>query len=638
MSYEGRRKGKGEELGKGKGGGSGGKASGAKDGIRRGGNGLGFSDLGMADMWVCPQCHNNSFLSRRLCYSCRAPRPDRPRIKSEAWPRGLLGIGGGKPWSGAVDGAQGDRGIGEQRVPLLRWGENTAGSRLQNGAKGSVGKAGTGSLASEVQGKGRRDEEERAADEEDEEGWQRQRGGKRKQGNATRAKAAAGPPGAGTKEKKEEKEGERYEEVQVPPPYQPPLPRFFLASRLQALESKVGEWEGVEEVASKRQRAERCLEETKAQLKEAGGGAGTRGHFALVNSRKRIARLEKGMEKAHQELEEAQGRAHAALQDEKRAITKTEKIMRELENEKSKQAYLALQTAQEAGEQVHTFQGLREATSYVRTILQQTQRLDGVPPLDHICRMVEFLEPQKYDGSQDPVVLGLEVSAEEDEEKDDEDNPSSDDEEDPAQKGQKRRWERMDGRWVTAEDRDGEGQAKDTAQASSSSSATHPEASEVGHTPIVVDEKLAPEVERAQREVCKDVGQLQHVVEANNQIAMQETMQRQQEIEIEVRKAKEDVERRIAQGQAPPSGSLAPSKAKQFEPNPRLALKGRRRQASTPRARRKISTRWGEDTIYSRARSVEPGAMELEDEESRKDRRDRQRQESSRSPRGRHAV
>ena len=109
----------------------------------------------------------------------------------------------------------------------------------------------------------------------------------------------------------------------MPPPYQPPLPRFFLASRLRALESKVGEWEGVEEVASKRQRAERCLEETKTQLKEAGGGAGTRGHFALVNSRKRIARLEKGMEKAHQELEEAQGRAHAALQDEKRAITKT---------------------------------------------------------------------------------------------------------------------------------------------------------------------------------------------------------------------------------------------------------------------------------------------------------------------------
>ena len=98
-------------------------------------------DLGVADMWMCPQCQQNSFLSRRFCFFCRNPRPVRPRVKSEVWPRRLLGVGGTRAEE-ASDLWQGGRATGEQRIPLLRWGGNTAGARLQR-AKG--GKGGEGS-------------------------------------------------------------------------------------------------------------------------------------------------------------------------------------------------------------------------------------------------------------------------------------------------------------------------------------------------------------------------------------------------------------------------------------------------------------------------------------------------------------
>ena len=387
-------------------------------------------ELGMADMWDCPQCSGNSFLSRGTCYKCGAERPDKPRVRSEVWPKRLLARNSGNL---GAEGHGGGLGGGEDRVPLLRWGADTSGGRLQQRMQRNLGGEGNGGKAKAVQGGGKGSREEAGlrvnerggnhSDENAEGEWVQAVKGRRR-GNGARPKAEAGPPGGGkgsepqNSERNEDTEGD--EEVRVPPPYQPPLPRFILASRAQALESKMDAMgEGVHE-ASKRKRTEMRLEETKEQLREAGGGTANRGFFCLVNTRKKIARLEKALQRHHEELEELGGQAQAALEAERRQALVCEKCNRELENEKARHAYLAMQAAQEAGQQAHAFQGLRLAAEEVRAYLQKTQGLAAVPGLDRMCQIADFLEPRQYDESHDPILLGLEISDDDDEDEEDE--------------------------------------------------------------------------------------------------------------------------------------------------------------------------------------------------------------------------
>ena len=221
-------------------GGVGGEGKGFNDGREDGGKGSGGYNPGMVDaaMWVCRQCSTHSFLSRRQCFHCGALRPTRPTIATERWPgRLVMGKGAGV---GAEPGVRGAREM-ERR--------NRKGSNGENG--------------------------------------------KPKKGIATRAKATAKPSqGASTQEAATKQEGgaERHndeEEESIPPPFMPPLPRFILESRAKVLGSKVVELERDDQEGKKQRRTKRLLEQTMADLRDAGGGSDNRRNFAMVNSCKK---------------------------------------------------------------------------------------------------------------------------------------------------------------------------------------------------------------------------------------------------------------------------------------------------------------------------------------------------------------
>ena len=353
---------------------------------------------------------------------------------------------------GAEPGVRGAREMERlnPRVPLLQWSNGTGGARLQEKGEGKGrGGGGANEARKETEGNGKGNNGEN---------------GKPKKGIATRAKATAKPSqGASTQEAtKQEGGGERHndeEEESIPPPFMPPLPRFILESRAKVLGSKVVELERDDQEGKKQRRTKRLLEQTMADLREAGGGSDNRRHFAMVNSaKKKIKKLEAGLQRAHEEIEEAAGRVAEALESEKKAQASAQRLTRLLENEKSRHAYLAMQTAQEATEKVRGFDGLRDAVEGMRLVLQQASRQDAVPLLDRFHTVAHWLDPQSYSETTDPLVLGLEVSEEDSEEEEGE--GSSEDggmeyNEGPVQRGKKRQW--GEGRWSTAEERDRSG-------------------------------------------------------------------------------------------------------------------------------------------------------------------------------------
>ena len=244
-------------------GGVGGGGKGFNDGRDDGGKGSGGYNLGMvdADMWVCRQCSTHSFLSRRQCFGCGALRPTRPTIATERWPgRLVMGKGAGV---GAEPGVRGAREMERRnpRVPLLQWSNGTGGARLQGKGEGKGrGGAEANEARKETEGNGKGNNGEN---------------GKPKKGIATRAKAIAKPSqGASTQEAtKQEGGGERHndeEEESIPPPFMPPLPRFILESRAKVLGSKVVELERDDQEGKKQRRTKRLLEQTMADLREAG--------------------------------------------------------------------------------------------------------------------------------------------------------------------------------------------------------------------------------------------------------------------------------------------------------------------------------------------------------------------------------
>ena len=108
--------------------------------------------------------------------------------------------------------------------------------------------------------------------------------------------------------------------------------------------------------------------------------------FASVNS----------LENAHTELEEAGGQVHKWHKAERKCIANTQRLTREVENEKQRQAYLSFQSAQEAGEQAHIFEGLRGDVERARDIVQQAQRHDAVPHIDRIFTFAAALDAPGY--------------------------------------------------------------------------------------------------------------------------------------------------------------------------------------------------------------------------------------------------
>ena len=90
-------------------------------------------------------------------------------------------------------------------------------------------------------------------------------------------------------------------------------------------------------------------EETEAEYKDAGGGKGIRAYFSHVNSREETSRLERSLQLAHQEIEDADEQETLAQERNTKAYAMEEKPTRELENEKTRHSYMSLQYAQEAG-------------------------------------------------------------------------------------------------------------------------------------------------------------------------------------------------------------------------------------------------------------------------------------------------
>ena len=187
---------------------------------------------------------------------------------------------------------------------------------------------------------------------------------------ATRPKAAAAPPAASKEAKgsaavaeevREELGSE--EQVTVPPRYSLPMPRVFMEGRIAALRKRIQELEQGGQ-PRKLRRARARLEEAEAEYKDAGGGNGLRAYFSLVNERKRITRLEKALDQAHKEIEDADEQEILVQTRKKKAYATAEKYTRELENSRSKLAYLSLQNAQEAGQMAHGY-GARQAVEAI---------------------------------------------------------------------------------------------------------------------------------------------------------------------------------------------------------------------------------------------------------------------------------
>ena len=196
-----------------------------------------------------------------------------------------------------------------------------------------------------------------------------------------------------------------------PPPFVAPLPRGFLNSRLQALESKAAKCESEESKERAKKRVDSCLEATREELRKARGSNPTKAGFALVNSTKKVQKPDRAVER-HQGLVEEAGRlVHDAQAQERQEIASLATVVRERDNEKARNAYLALQSAQEASQAIRGFDGIRMAVGYFRSLAQRPQEHAAVPWVDLLARLASVLDPQGYEQA-DPVLLGIDVSEE----------------------------------------------------------------------------------------------------------------------------------------------------------------------------------------------------------------------------------
>ena len=101
-------------------------------------------------------------------------------------------------------------------------------------------------------------------------------------------------------EEKDEGTSAGQSSLEVPPPYEEPLPRGLLDARAKALEAKAAQCEEDEALARRKKRAELRLEEIRTALKEAGGGSTTRALLAMANANKKLGRLDSAVGKYQQ--------------------------------------------------------------------------------------------------------------------------------------------------------------------------------------------------------------------------------------------------------------------------------------------------------------------------------------------------
>ena len=542
-------------------------------------NGVRGTGTAWVEMWRCRACEKKSFASRTKCFKCGRARPVAPLLVLEKWSTAaLFGTGGGRgvgSTGGVMEETHGEGG-GAGRAAQVQAERQARDKRNVRGAVQATKGAGPKKTKQGSSGEVLREEGKTWA----------QVAAAKKNSVGTKPKPAAAPPAAikgnggnaaqADEERTNREKDEIEEEVTVPPPYTLPIPRALIEGRIAALQKRIPELEQSGQ-RSKLRRARARLEEAEAQYKEAGGGNGLRAYFSLVNERKRITRCEKALEQAHKEIEDADEQEILAQAKKKKAYTMAEKCSRELENARSKLAYLSLQNAQEAGQMAHGY-GARQAVEALRGVLQQAQRRDAVPHLDALEGVLCYLDPIPYQGEADPIILGLEAS----------DGGSSEwsggermsgtsvaDESSQEEKNEaKRRRRRLsrNRRWTTAEQRDEQRRAEREGTSSDGSSESDMDTVSEGVVSIVVD-LPRKEVKEASAALQQSVEELQYAVEANKQIAEQERMQLQQDIEVSSTHA-------VAHCTG--GHVRAPPATQTFPLNPRLELTASRRGMSTP--------------------------------------------------------
>ena len=188
------------------------------------------------------------------------------------------------------------------------------------------------------------------------------------------------------------------------------------------------------------------------------------------------------------------------------------------------------------------------------------------------------MDPSPYQDGADPIILGLEVS----------DGGSSEgsgvgglsgtsvaadtSEEEKSDTKRRRRRLSLSSRWSTAEQREEQRRAEQERALADESDATDTDEDDVEADSIDVD---APrqEIRQVSAALQQSVQELQYTVEANKQIAEQERLQLQQDIEVSAMHAAARYTGEYVQ---------APPPTRTFQPNPRLELATHRRVASTP--------------------------------------------------------
>ena len=295
------------------------------------------------------------------------------------------------------------------------------------------------------------------------------------------------------------------------------------------------------------------------------------------------------MQLAHKEIEDADEQEIAARARKKKAYAMAEKSTRELEKERAKLAHMSLQNAQETGQMAQGY-GIRHAINALRGVLQQSQRLDGFLHLDTLEGVLNHLDPCPYQGNADPIILGLEVSEEESMSGSASSVAEEEHEEGKEATKKRRRGTSIERRWSTAEGRERQRRMEEDGDSSddASSSQTSEEDSSAAVS-IAVDGPQS-EIKEASATLQRSVANLQHAVEVNQQIALQERLQRQQDVEVSAMHAVA-----LLTGEH----ERIPPAQKVFAPNPRLELTACRRVASTPgragEAQGRLGARVGRD-------------------------------------------
>ena len=333
----------------------------------------------------------------------------------------------------------------------------------------------------------------------------------------------------------------------------------------------------------------------------------------MVNSNKKLSRMASNVEKLQREHEEIENRKFELQEEGKQTLAALHKAVRELENEKERIAYLSSQSAQETGALVGRYVGARGAAEAFRRLAQETQQHHLVPQIDLLFRMAALFDPAEHHEEEDPLLLGVDISEEDQSAEAGDDSSISDEMEGIREeaRGKKRQLERWENRWESAEERERGARGTRGDKRNDADEADDDDSL----PPLESDSELGTETRKAEEALKESKAVLEYTVEANRQMEEQENLQRQQDREVAVRQAASEVEARL-RGQVPNRWAAGPPKIPPR--NPRLDVDTTRQRACIP------------------SKELSSGSeMELEDEESKRRAKEKRRKDNSRSPRGR---